>query len=204
MLTRQEALSWFEFKEPWELHCLNVASLSEKIANHIKGVDSQYAFVYGLVHDIGRITERGKSEPKSHPVEGYNYLMERGYKEEAMSCITHTFPSLKDITLVPGMCHPEWAPNKNIEEFQYDEIDTFIRAKLRDYTPSIYDTIVLISDLMSAGKETVAIRERLDKVYEKYGDKPNRKQVYEQIDKRKCEVEARIFPHKTIEEIVGL
>lgn len=185
MLTRQEALSWFKFKEPWELHCLNVASLSEKIANYIEGVDSQHAFVYGLVHDIGRITERG-------------------YKEEAMSCITHTFPSLKDITLVPGMCHPEWAPNKNIDEFQYDEIDTFIRAKLRDYTPSIYDTIVLMSDLMSAGKETVAIRERLDKVYEKYGDKPNKKQVYEQIDKRKREVEARIFPHKTIEEIVGL
>lgn len=117
MLTLDTASRWFKFKEPWELHCFNVASISEKIANNITGLDSKYAFIYGLVHDIGRITERGRTNPKSHPVEGYKFLTEgenygKGYEQIAMSCITHTFPNLNDITIVPGMCHPDWDKKK--------------------------------------------------------------------------------------------
>lgn len=203
MLTRETALRWFEFKEPWEWHCLNVASISEKLAFKA-GFDPDYAFLYGLVHDIGRITENGRNNPKSHPVEGYKFLTEgenygKGYETIAMSCITHTFPDLNDITIVPGMCHPDW--NKPLRA--YDEIDTFICSKLENYIPNIYDTIVLLADLMSGNNTTITIEDRLQCAYDKFGDKPNKSLVYEAIRKRKEEVET-LLNGLTIEEIVGL
>lgn len=200
MLTRREALSWLTTKEPWELHCKNVAMLSEMIAKYIKGLDSDYAYIYGLVHDIGRITEEGKRNPKSHPIEGWKFMNEKGYPKEAMSCITHSFPCLNDITLVPGMCHPEWKPNVDVKTLKFDSIDSFIIEKLKNYKTTIYDKIVLLSDLMSGGSKTITIEERLDKVYSKLGDKPNKEFVYQAIYERKREIE--ILTGKRIEEIV--
>lgn len=199
-LTRKEALSWYITNEPWELHCKNVARVSELIAKNIKGVDSEFAYIYGLIHDIGRITEEGRKNPKSHPVEGWKFLNEKGYGKEAMSCITHTFPCLTDITLVPGICHPEWTPEVDINTLNYDEIDTFIIEKLKNYKPTIYDKIVLLSDLMSGGSDTISIEKRLENVYSKFGDKPNRIKVYNEIQKRKCEVE--YLAGKSIQAIV--
>ncbi|MBP3597541.1 MAG: HDIG domain-containing protein [Clostridia bacterium] len=204
MLTRDIALKWFLFTERWEWHCLNVASISEKLAKQI-GVDSEYAFIYGLVHDIGRKTNNGKLNPKSHPVEGYKFLTEgensgKGYEKIAMSCITHTFPDLNDITIVPGMCHPDW----DKKERRFDEIDTFITLKLEKYTPTIYDTIVLLADLMSGNNTTITIEQRLINAYTRFGDKPNKLLVYSAIEKRKSELEKLITSGLTIEEIVGL
>lgn len=205
MLTRKTALQWFKFEELWELHCLNVASISEKIAKQINGLDPEYAFIYGLVHDIGRITAHGRKNPKSHPVEGYRFLTEgenygKGYEQIAMSCITHTFPDLTDITIVPGMCHPDWKK----KEREFDEIDSFIYSKLKGYSPTLYDTIVLLADLMSGNNTTISIETRLRNAYARFGDKPNKSLVYETIAKRKAEVEAKITSGLTIEEIVGL
>lgn len=205
MLTRESALQWFNFKEPWELHCFNVASISEKIAREIDGLDPEYAFIYGLVHDIGRKLEQGRKNPKSHPVVGYKFLTEgenygKGYEQIAMSCLTHTFPELEDITIVPGMCHPDWQK----KERNFDEIDSFIYEKLKIYSPTIYDKIVLLADLMSGNNTTITIETRLRNAYARFGDKPNKSLVYKTIAKRKAEVEAKITSGRTIEEIVGL
>lgn len=86
----------------------------------------------------------------------------------------------------------------------YDEIDTFIISKLENYTPTIYDSIVLLADLMSGNNNTITIEERLRNAYSRFGDKPNRILVYENIVKKKTEVEALIGSGLTIEEIVGL
>lgn len=199
-LTREEALSWFVTNEPWELHCKDVALKSELIAKYIKNIDPEYAYIYGLVHDIGRITEEGRKNPKSHPIEGWKFMNNKGYPDFAMSCITHSFPCLEDITLVPGMCHPEWKPDADITKFKYDYIDSFIINKLKNYKSTIYDKIVLLSDLMSGGNNTISIQNRLDQIYLKFGDKPNRNKVYHEIYNRKCEVEE--LTEKTIESIV--
>lgn len=200
-----DILKFFDFEKPWERHCFLVARIALRIGRAIPWVDSNFLFYYALVHDIGRITEKGKSFPKSHPVEGYKFLTEgenkgKGYERLAMSCITHTFPDLKEIVLVPGICHDDWDKPKR----QYDEIDSYISGLLTGYQPTIYDAIVTIADLMAGTNQIVTIQERLNRTYEKYGDKPNRPKVEQAIVCLTEKVEKEIPGNLTIEEVVGI
>ena len=38
---------------PWTDHSKNVAKAASLIAEHCEGLDSEKAFVYGMLHDIG-------------------------------------------------------------------------------------------------------------------------------------------------------
>ena len=71
----------------WVRHSYNVAYLAEKIAE-LCNMDIEKAYCYGLIHDIGR--RSGKIQA-SHIIEGYKYMQEKGYCEEARICLTHTF-----------------------------------------------------------------------------------------------------------------
>lgn len=199
-LTLIQALTWFNFREPWEQHCFNVGKLAAEIATHIPDVDPNKAFVYGLVHDYGRGSKKGKENPKCHPVEGYTIISSKGYSNEAMACITHTFPDLSNILIVPGKCRPGWRVDSNPNDFEYDEIDSFIIQKLKGYKPTIYDDLVLIADLMSTSKEYVTINQRLQIVKERYGDQPNDNVVKQAILGRLKNVET--LTQIPIEELV--
>ena len=54
----------------WVEHSYHVACLAEKIA-HKAGMDSEKAYIYGLLHDIGR--RKGNMQAR-HAIEGYKYL----------------------------------------------------------------------------------------------------------------------------------
>ena len=77
-------------KELWIKHSVNVAIVAERLAEQLK-LDSKKAYVLGLVHDIGR--RKKEHVGLRHIIEGYNFLEEQGYKEEARVCLTHTFYS---------------------------------------------------------------------------------------------------------------
>lgn len=72
---------------PWIMHSCNVAKLAEKIAAK-GGMDSEKAYVLGLLHDIGR---RNGAMRARHALEGYYYLKQLGFEEGARICLTHTF-----------------------------------------------------------------------------------------------------------------
>ncbi len=163
------------FGKPWQAHCRNVARLSCLFASHIYGCDQNFAYLYALVHDIGKSTERAEKDTRYHVYEGYRILDDLGLDSLKMSPLTHSFPNLSNLTLIPGYYNPYW--DQNIDKTKLSlkidpDIDIFIPSKLKGYEPNIYDDIVNIADLMSKGNTCVSITERLECVRKKYGETP--------------------------------
>ena len=79
----------------WIEHSYNVARLAEKIAEK-SGMDSDKAYILGLLHDIGR---RNGDMQARHVLEGYNYLTNISFEDGARICLTHTF-QYKNIDII--------------------------------------------------------------------------------------------------------
>lgn len=97
----------------WIKHSYHAADAAKIIAEHCKHLDSEKAFVCGLLHDIGRRT--GIAAVR-HIIDGYDYAISQGWDEVARVCLTHSFP-IKDIEADIG--------KKDITPKQYD----FIKQK---------------------------------------------------------------------------
>lgn len=112
MMNREQAielLNWAYAQNPgpWREHSLHTARAAEAIAKRA-GMDSERAWVFGLLHDIGRFEGvRGMH----HIVAGYNLLMERGEPEVARICMTHSFPSGDPMSYIGkrDVSDEEWA-----------------------------------------------------------------------------------------------
>ena len=70
-------------------HCQGVALAAEKIAA-AAGLDKNKAYVFGLLHDAGRILDE-KTNNVYHFYTGYKYLNKLGYPEIARISLTHSF-----------------------------------------------------------------------------------------------------------------
>lgn len=124
--------------KPYSLgHVNNVAILASKVAD-MCGLDSEKAYILGLIHDIGRffvVDEKDElilNDKHRHPIEGYLYLQKLGYGDEARICITHAFPE-----------------RKNIYAHMYndDEKEVIRQVLLKEY--NIYDLLIQLADEMS-------------------------------------------------------
>ena len=71
---------------PWGNHSRTVAHCAQKIALNC-GLDSDKAYVLGLLHDIGR---KFGVRHLGHVSDGYSYMMSLGYDEVAKICLTHS------------------------------------------------------------------------------------------------------------------
>lgn len=78
---------------PWTKHSKNVGLAAKYIAEACGTLDSEKAYICGLLHDIGR---RNGVSALRHTIDGYDYAMSKGWKEIARVCLTHSFP-VKDI-----------------------------------------------------------------------------------------------------------
>ena len=119
----------------WINHSYNVARLAEKIAN-IANIDSEKAYILGLLHDIGR---RNGVMQARHALEGFNYLMSLSFDEGARICMTHTF-QYKDVDAI----YDFWDCTK--EEKQ------FIKHYLNNITYNEYDKLIQLCDALSLSK----------------------------------------------------
>ena len=72
----------------WAEHSRYVAEACKNIASHCKDLSSEQAYIFGLLHDIGRYA--GVSSER-HLIDGYRYCMERGWGKAAQICISHAF-----------------------------------------------------------------------------------------------------------------
>ncbi len=77
ILTRKKAeeyLSWAEKQNPgpWIDHSKVVANACEKIAQNVKGMNGDKAYILGLLHDVGRY--KGVTSVK-HIYDGYKLMM---------------------------------------------------------------------------------------------------------------------------------
>lgn len=130
-------------------HIKNVAVLAEKIAG-ICGLDSDKAYVFGLLHDIGRFFvadahgELAVDDKHRHPIEGYLFLQKRGYRDEAKICITHAF-----------------IQHENIYSHMYTEKENQIIAQILEEKYNVYDMLIQLADEMSVMKGWCSLESRM-------------------------------------------
>lgn len=84
---------------PWADHSRYVAMACRNIASRCPKLDGDMAYIYGLLHDIGRYA--GVTSER-HLIDGYRYCMERGWDKAAQICISHAF-MVKDISSSIGV-----------------------------------------------------------------------------------------------------
>ena len=132
MLTIQEAE--YELEKgaemnfgPWKMHSISVAKNAQLIADKVNGMDSDKAYILGLLHDIGR---RAGNKAILHIFDGYDYMMSINQPEIARICLTHSFP-INNSSIFFGKydCSSEQKSflDKYIEETVYEDYDKLIQ-----------------------------------------------------------------------------
>lgn len=138
---------------PWTEHSLNVAEAARRIAESCKNLDCSKAFVCGLLHDIGR--RNGVSAVK-HIIDGYDYVMSKGWDEIGRVCLTHSFP-IKDIEADIG--------KKDISKEQYD----FINHYLNTIEYDDYDKLIILCDALADANGFCILEKRFIDTTRRYG-----------------------------------
>ena len=141
---------------PWTGHSYNVAKAAEIIAEHCGHLDSEKAFVCGLLHDIGRRT--GIAAVR-HIIDGYDYAISQGWDEVARVCLTHSFP-VKDIEADIG--------KKDITQAQYNFIDEFLQGLEYDD----YDKLIILCDALADANGFCILEKRFIDTTRRYGIYP--------------------------------
>ena len=137
---------------PWIKHSRTAAYCAESIARYA-GLDSDKAYVLGLLHDIGR--KFGVTHLK-HVYDGYTYMMSLGYDDAARICLTHSF-------------------NENRIEAYVGKFDTteeetnLIRRKLRETEQDDYDKLIQLCDAIAGTEGVMDIIDRMTDVRKRYG-----------------------------------
>ena len=131
---------------PWVQHSINVAEAAKLIAEQVPGMDSEKAYILGLLHDIGR---RAGRFGMRHAVDGYNYLVSKGYEDAARICITHVSFEYNNKKVVVG----KWDDFKEAKAFALNYLTKI------EYTD--YDNLIKLCDSLSLPEGFCLIEKRL-------------------------------------------
>lgn len=142
----------------WADHSRAVAMCAEKIAAACGDMDTEKAYVLGLLHDIGR---KFGVKHMGHIYDGYHYMTELGYDEAARICLSHSF-SIQKLEDYIG----KW--DVTLEEQQE------LRALLAEMVYDDYDRLIQVCDSL-AGITVVDMEERMADVKRRYGSYPQDK-----------------------------
>ena len=154
--TKEEALNELEIAGklnpgPWVKHSMNAGLAARNIAEKLPGMDSDKAYILGLLHDIGR--RIGIVDIPTHVYEGYKYCMSKGWNEAAKICMTHSYLLMKD-----EFCYePETEQEKAIKSF-------IMGCKADDY-----DRLIQLCDSLAVDYGFVILEKRFVDVTRRYG-----------------------------------
>lgn len=135
---------------------MNVAQAASLIADYCDDLDSEKAFVCGLLHDIGR--RNGVSAVK-HIIDGYDYCMLKGWNEVARVCLTHSFP-VQDFEKDIG--------KKDITKEQYEFMDNYLKTIEYDD----YDKLIILCDALGDANGFCILEKRFIDTTRRYGIYP--------------------------------
>lgn len=144
---------------PWGNHSRVAAHCAEKIASECRNLDSEKAYILGLLHDIGR---KFGVRHLGHVSDGYTYMMSLGYDEAAQICLTHSFN------------------NQTTDEYigKFDTTDEelkLIQDTLKAVTMDDYDRLIQLCDSLAGAEGVMDIEERMEDVRRRYGSYPQEK-----------------------------
>ena len=138
---------------PWADHARYVARACENIANCCPHLNPEEAYLYGLLHDIGR--HAGVTSER-HLLDGYRFCMARGWDKAAQICISHAF-MVKDISTSIGVFD---MPRED-KAF----MDRFVREAVYDD----YDRLVQLCDALALPTGFCLLEKRFVDVALRYG-----------------------------------
>lgn len=143
----------------WGNHSRVAAHCAEKIAQACGGMDSEKAYILGLLHDIGR---KFGVRHLGHVSDGYSYMMSLGYDEAAKICLTHSF-------------HNQ-TTDGYIGRFDTTEEETkLIQDTLKTVVMDEYDRLIQLCDSLAGAEGVLDIEERMGDVKRRYGAYPQEK-----------------------------
>lgn len=138
---------------PWEKHSINVGLAAQMIAERCVNLNSEKAYVLGLLHDIGR---RCGVSARRHGIDGYDFVMERGWDEVGRICLTHSFP-------VPDF-------DKEIGRNDMDDKESeFVRQYLKNITYDDYDKLMIVCDALADDQGFCMLEKRFVNTTRRYG-----------------------------------
>ena len=140
----------------WVNHCKIVANVAEIIANNC-GLDTEKAYILGLLHDIGYADFRDYKARSCHVIIGYDNMILKGYDTVARICLSHSFP-IKDIGAYGGT-DTNW--NK-------EEKDSLIKF-LSETEYDDYDRLIQLCDSLGTGEGICLIDKRMMGVVRRHG-----------------------------------
>lgn len=141
---------------PWADHSRYVAQACQNIASRCPHLDMDEAYLYGLLHDIGR--HAGVTSER-HLIDGYRYCMERGWTKAAQICISHAF-MIQDIASSIGVF--------DMPEEDKDFMDQFVKRAVYDD----YDRLVQLCDALALPTGFCLLEKRFVDVAIRYGTHP--------------------------------
>ena len=140
----------------WTEHSRYVAEACEKIASRCENLSAEQAYLFGLLHDIGR--HAGVSSER-HLIDGYRYCMERGWEKAAQICISHAF-MIQDI-------------DTSIGEFDMNDEDyLFMKEFVANAVYDDYDRLVQLCDSLALPTGFCLLEKRFVDVTIRYGVHP--------------------------------
>lgn len=137
---------------PWRQHSLGVGRAAREIASAV-GLDTQKAYAYGLLHDIGRYEgTRGLH----HTIAGYKLLMQKNWPDAARICITHSFPEGRPVHYSGEM------------DVSADDMQT-IADVLVQHPYDDYDRLISLSDALVCGESVCLLEKRIVDIALRFG-----------------------------------
>ncbi|CAN5888578.1 HD domain-containing protein [soil metagenome] len=130
---------------PWVAPSRNVALAARCLAEPHPGLNSETAYVMGLLHDLGR--QEGVTGMR-HTLDGYTFLQNLGYNDAARICLTHSFPR-QDARAIFG----HWDVSE--EEFK------FIDGYLSSLTYTDYDRLLQLCDCLALSSGLCLLEKRM-------------------------------------------
>ncbi len=160
----------------WADHSRYVAMACENLAARCEDLSEEKAYLYGLLHDIGRYA--GVSSEK-HLIDGYRFCMERGWEKAAQICISHAF-MIQDI-------------DTSIGEFDVCEDDyLFMKEFVAKAVYDDYDRLVQVCDALALPTGFCLLEKRFVDVTIRYGFHPATIDRWKKILEIKAEFEEKI------------
>jgi hypothetical protein len=141
---------------PWVEHSLNVGRAAQFIAGRCSKLSPDKAYALGLLHDIGR---RYGISGRRHIIDGYKFMMEKGWDEVGRICLTHSYP-------VPDF-------DKEIgKNDMSDEESEFVRKYLKDIIYDDYDKLLIVCDSLADDQGFCLLEKRFVNSTRRYGTFP--------------------------------
>ena len=146
--------AWPTHKE-YIFHTTGIGEAAQKIASKTPYLNSEKAYVLGLLHDYGKKYDE-RQTGKFHGQTGYEELLKLGYDECARICLTHSFPNKDFNDKYYASYKPErleWAHQKLGDIEEYDD----------------YDKLIQLCDMFFEGMSKVRFEERFAGIRKRYG-----------------------------------